>query len=90
MTAPDSRAIQTECDLLVVGSGAGGLSAATTAAWHGLRVVVVEKDRVCGGATAWSGGWAWVPLNPLSQADGIVEDLDGSAYLPQACAGRAL
>ena len=76
MTAPDSRAIQTECDLLVVGSGAGGLSAATTAAWHGLRVVVVEKDRVCGGATAWSGGWAWVPLNPLSQADGIVEDLD--------------
>ncbi len=77
MTAQDSRTRQTECDLLVVGSGAGGLSAATTAAWHGLRVVVVEKDRVCGGATAWSGGWAWVPLNPLSQADGIVEDLDG-------------
>ncbi len=76
MTAQDSRVRQTECDLLVVGSGAGGLSAATTAAWHGLRVVVVEKDRVCGGATAWSGGWAWVPLNPLSQADGIVEDLD--------------
>jgi succinate dehydrogenase/fumarate reductase flavoprotein subunit len=77
MTAQDSRTRETECDLLVVGSGAGGLSAATTAAWHGLRVVVVEKDRVCGGATAWSGGWAWVPLNPLSQADGIVEDLDG-------------
>ena len=38
--------------------------------------MVVEKDRVCGGATAWSGGWAWVPLNPLAQADGIVEDLD--------------
>ena len=76
MTAQDSRARQTECDLLVVGSGAGGLSAATTAAWHGLRVVVVEKDRVCGGATAWSGGWASVPLNPLAQADGIVEDLD--------------
>ena len=71
MTAQDSRARQTECDLLVVGSGAGGLSAATTAAWHGLRVVVVEKDRVCGGATAWSGGWAWVPLNPLAQADGL-------------------
>ncbi len=49
MTAQDSHAVQTECDLLVVGSGAGGLSAATTAAWHGLRVVVVEKDRVCGG-----------------------------------------
>jgi succinate dehydrogenase/fumarate reductase flavoprotein subunit len=67
---------ETECDLLVVGSGAAGLSAAVAAAWHGLKVIVVEKDPVCGGATAWSGGWAWVPLNPLSQADGIVEDPD--------------
>ena len=58
----DSRVRQIECDLPVVGSGAAGLSAATTAAWHGLSVVVVEKDQVCGGATAWSGGWAWVPL----------------------------
>jgi len=75
-TAQDSRARETECDVLVIGSGAGGLSAATTAAWHGLRVAVVEKDPVCGGATAWSGGWAWVPLNPVSQADGIVEDAE--------------
>ena len=29
-----------DCDLLVVGSGAGGLSAAVTAAHHGLRVIV--------------------------------------------------
>jgi succinate dehydrogenase/fumarate reductase flavoprotein subunit len=26
------------------------------------------------GATAWSGGWMWIPQNPLSQADGIIED----------------
>ena len=63
-----------ECDLLVVGSGAGGLSAAVTAAWHGLDVVVAEREPVCGGATASSGGWMWVPLNPLSRADGVVED----------------
>jgi succinate dehydrogenase/fumarate reductase flavoprotein subunit len=69
-----SNTKEVECDLLVVGSGAGGLSAAVTAAWHGLKVVVVEKEPVCGGATAWSGGWMWVPLNPLSRADGIVED----------------
>src|SRR4051794_37979840 len=61
-----------DCDLLVVGAGAGGLSAAVTAAWHGLKVIVAEKEPVCGGATAWSGGWMWVPLNPLSQADGII------------------
>jgi len=62
------------CDLLVVGSGASGLAAAVTAAWHGLKVVVVEKDPVFGGATAWSGGWMWVPGNPLAQRAGIHED----------------
>lgn len=69
-----SRSREVACDLLVIGSGAAGLSAAVTAAWHGLKVLVVEKDAVCGGATAWSGGWMWVPRNSLSRADGIVED----------------
>ena len=50
-----------DCDVLVIGSGAGGLSAAVTAAYHGLKVIVVEKAEVCGGATSWSGGWAWTP-----------------------------
>ncbi|AZD18182.1 FAD-dependent oxidoreductase [Pseudomonas chlororaphis] len=65
-----------DCDVLVVGSGAAGLSAAVTAAWHGLKVIVVEKDPVFGGATAWSGGWAWVPCNPLARRAGIVEDVE--------------
>jgi len=63
-----------ECDLLVIGSGAAGLSAAVTAAWHGLKVIVVEKEPVFGGATAWSGGWMWVPGNPLAKRAGIHED----------------
>ena len=63
-----------DCDLLVIGSGAAGLSAAVTAAWHGLKVIVAEKDPVCGGATALSGGWMWVPLNPVSLGDGTVDD----------------
>jgi len=62
------------CDLLVVGSGASGLAAAVTAAWHGLKVTVVEKDTVFGGASAWSGGWMWVPGNPLAKRAGINED----------------
>ncbi|WP_277051996.1 FAD-dependent oxidoreductase [Zestomonas thermotolerans] len=65
-----------ECDVLVIGSGAAGLAAAVTAAWHGRNVVLVEKEPVFGGATAWSGGWAWVPRNPLARRAGIDEDIE--------------
>lgn len=64
------------CDLLVVGSGAGGLAAAVTAAWLGLDVIVIEKEAQFGGTTAWSGGWMWIPRNPLAQAAGIREDIE--------------
>lgn len=65
-----------DCDLLVIGSGAGGLSAAVTAAHLGLKVIVLEKEAQFGGTTAWSGGWMWVPRNPLAQAAGILEGID--------------
>ena len=65
-----------DCDLLVIGSGAGGLSAAVTAAYLGLRVIVAEKDPQYGGTTAWSGGWMWIPRNPLANEAGIREDID--------------
>ncbi len=65
-----------DCDLLVIGSGAGGLSAAVTAAHLGLKVIVAEKDPQFGGTTAWSGGWMWVPRNPLAVQAGMVEDIE--------------
>ena len=52
------------CDVLVIGSGAGGLSTAVTARKHGLDVVVVEKAPFFGGTTAFSGGVLWIPGNP--------------------------
>ena len=65
-----------ECDVLVLGSGASGLSAAVTAATHGLRVIVMEKEEVFGGTSAWSGGWMWIPRNPLARRAGIREEID--------------
>ncbi|MDX6216986.1 MAG: 3-oxosteroid 1-dehydrogenase [Frankiales bacterium] len=53
-----------EVDLLVVGSGGGGLAAALTAADLGLSAVVIEKTDLFGGSTALSGGALWIPNNP--------------------------
>lgn len=47
-----------------------------TAAARGLRVIVAEKEAVFGGTTAWSGGWMWIPRNPLATRAGIREDID--------------
>jgi succinate dehydrogenase/fumarate reductase flavoprotein subunit len=64
------------CDLLVIGSGAAGLSAAVTAAHLGLDAIVIEKETQLGGTSAWSGGWLWIPRNPLAKAAGINEDIE--------------
>ncbi len=69
-----------DCDLLVIGSGAAGLAAAVSAAVLGLKVTLVEKERHFGGTTAWSGGWMWVPGNPLAIAAGLREE-PGAARL---------
>lgn len=68
--APPPNAPQRDlaCDLVVVGSGAGGLSTAITAKKHGLDVIVIEKEPFFGGTTAFSGGVLWIPGNRHGQA----------------------
>lgn len=53
------------CDVLVIGSGAGGMSTAITAAKNGLKAIIVEKEPVFGGTTAFSGGVLWIPGNRI-------------------------
>ena len=54
---------QFETDVLIVGSGAGALAAAVTAAHTGDSVLVVEKSDRYGGTSAMSGGGIWIPVS---------------------------
>jgi 3-oxosteroid 1-dehydrogenase len=72
----------TDYDLVVVGSGAAGLTAALTAAERGLRTVVVEKAPHFGGSTARSGGGVWVPDNHVLRQAGAGDSPEAArAYL---------
>lgn len=77
---------RTAYDVVVLGAGAAGFSAAVTAAAGGARVLLLEKAAVVGGTSAWSGGWIWAPRNPLAVAGGIEEDAAAPrAYLEAVC-----
>ncbi|WP_176357712.1 FAD-binding protein [Mycobacterium persicum] len=69
-------------DLLVVGSGGGGMVAGLAALDRGLEPLIVEKQSLVGGSTGLSGGIVWLPNNPLMRADGIADTYeDGFGYL---------
>ncbi|OBI83529.1 FAD-binding protein [Mycobacterium sp. E740] len=75
-------------DVLVVGSGGGGMTAALAADAFGLDTLVVEKAAHFGGSTALSGGGIWVPGAPAQRKAGYVPDADGVVeYLRQITGG---
>src|SRR5262245_26375466 len=86
-----SQSIQrVEADVVVVGSGAGGLSAAVSAALLGLRVLVVEKAQVFGGCLAFSAGIPWIPANDQMAKAGMQDSpAAGMRYL-RAVVGDSL
>jgi 3-oxosteroid 1-dehydrogenase len=68
-------------DLLIAGSGGGGMVAALAALDSGIEPLVIEKQALVGGSTGLSGGMVWLPNNPLMRADGIPDSHeDGLAY----------
>lgn len=69
-------------DLLIAGSGGGGMVAGLAALDCGLEPLIIEKQSLVGGSTGLSGGIVWLPNNPLMRADGIADSHeDGLAYL---------
>ena len=65
-------------DIVVVGSGAAGLTAAAVAANEGQRVLLVDSAPLVGGTSAISGGMVWVPANHLMAEAGLPDSLDAA------------
>ncbi|CAN7442966.1 FAD-binding protein [Phenylobacterium sp. LjRoot225] len=76
-TAPSGQGpLQTEYDLVIVGSGGGSMCAALAAQQAGKSAVILEKRAKVGGSTSLSGGVLWVPNHPLLAKAGVHDDID--------------
>ena len=82
ITAADP--LPTEVDVVVVGAGGAGMTAALAAGTAGLETLLVEKSGYFGGSTARSGGGVWIPGNYALREAGQVDEDDheqAMAYL---------
>jgi hypothetical protein len=78
-----------EYDVIVVGSGVGGLTTAVVAAQRGLKVLVLEKAPEFGGTTALSSGGAWIPNNPYMASLGQNDSPDDAYEYLRATLGNS-
>ncbi len=77
----------TTVDLVIIGSGGGGMVAALTAADAEASALVLEKQELVGGSTCMSGGILWVPNNPVMQADGVKDSYEDAMAHFEAVVG---
>ena len=75
-------------DLLIIGSGAGAMTAAIAAYDRGADALLIEKTDRYGGSSAMSGGGLWVPNNHLMAEVGIGDSPEEARrYLEALTAG---
>lgn len=85
MPAPPESSV--DADVVVVGTGGAGLTAAIVAHDHGAKVVVLEKSSKVGGTTAMSGGVVWIPLNHHMPGIGAADTREAALTYCMALAG---
>jgi len=74
-------------DVVVVGSGAAGLTTALGAVDEGLSVLVVESTDRWGGSSAMSGGGMWLPDNPLMRREKVGDSRDEALHYLETTVG---
>ena len=75
-------------DVVVIGAGAAGMSAALFAAMRGAKTLLVEKTAFVGGTSAFSAGSVWIPNT--RHASGAADSPDNvERYLQQIVGNRA-
>lgn len=78
-----------ETDVVVIGSGSAGMSAALSARHHGAHVIVLERSDKLGGTSAVSGGVPWIPCNRQMAAAGRSDSReDALTYLDALSLGK--
>ncbi|MES1148272.1 MAG: FAD-dependent oxidoreductase, partial [Bradyrhizobium guangdongense] len=77
MTEAD-HSFDVETDLLVIGAGAGGMTAALVGALEGLNVILCEKTDMVGGTTATSAGTVWIPGNRQGRRAGTPDTVEAA------------
>ena len=76
-------------DVVVVGSGGAGLTAALAASSAGASVAVLERGSKFGGSTSLSGGQLWVPNNRYQKKQGVIDSPAlATKYLTRLARGR--
>ena len=72
VAAPERTAEALSCDVLVMGSGTAGLSAAIAAAENGANVLIIEKQDIPGGSAVTSAGIVYAPVDEADR-DAMVQ-----------------